>query len=749
MKESLNDISPTGGRKPLDLAALFHRVRAYAIHHHAAHPLRDFTRAHVLRDRLDVSRQKFVKISALGNQTTEDIHTNQKPPEFSWGTVVRGFLGKPLRTRRTYAPVIEAIRPFDKPLPLHSLDVRPLTRIASSGIYGDITQFPVSTGVKIRRSIRRNARWVVRTVALTVVVGYACLLGLMGIRGYVEYTTLSAYQELQSLRDISDIGHLKTTIDSIHQKLFVVDMLFTPFGVLADNSIIAIPEVDKARRVIHGGYEVSRILSLAFGIYGDLMHDLYGENWFGKTFQVGDIETHNLAITDLLIREKPTLDEIRTRLHSAIADYSSVGTLGNDTIDQKMEKFLGEAVAIEQAYDYGLDHFDVLLALLGDTKPQRYVILNQNRDELRVGGGFPGTAITVEVYKGRVTRYAQNDIYDFDWKLYPYHEDPPEGINAITTNFGLRDANYYPEFDQTFNKVNFFYEKAGGGTIDTLVGINQGIIVDFLKKYGPIALPKYGLTIDDKNFSVIISTLVESKIVPYTQTAVNNFISPKAVLFDFMEAFKERLIERRDLSGYLGIIENNLQSNEILVVSRTPTVRSYLKNLGILELWRRDPGNWAYPVFTSLSGNKSDRYMDRTFEVHSRQVDPCTVENVFTLDSRHTFSDKDAAVVRNLLGDFSVPKKQQDEILRIEGNGDNRHYVRILVPPNARLTGALGSDIGIDYASGATTFSFYTAVPVGGESRVTFTYQVSPKNCEGTFRMYKQPGLVNFRVVSD
>ena len=70
-------------------------------------------------------------------------------------------------------------------------------------------------------------------------------------------------------------------------------------------------------------------------------------------------------------------------------------------------------------------------------------------------------------------KYDKKDVYFYDWHLYPYKELPPEGLNRISENYGLRDANYYPEFSKSLEKINFFYEKAGGGSIDTLIAINQ------------------------------------------------------------------------------------------------------------------------------------------------------------------------------------------------------------------------------------------------------------------------------------
>lgn len=64
-----------------------------------------------------------------------------------------------------------------------------------------------------------------------------------------------------------------------------------------------------------------------------------------------------------------------------------------------------------------LKHEDIWYTILGREKPTRILLLNQNSDELRAGGGFPGTAFIIEFDKGKMTRFQFYDIYALDWNL--------------------------------------------------------------------------------------------------------------------------------------------------------------------------------------------------------------------------------------------------------------------------------------------------------------------------------------------
>ncbi len=151
-----------------------------------------------------------------------------------------------------------------------------------------------------------------------------------------------------------------------------------------------------------------------------------------------------------------------------------------------------------------------------------------------------------------------------------------------------------------------------------MVAINQGIIIELLKKYGPVKMDDYGLTIDHTNFSRVVSTLVEARVFPYKKLDTGHtYQSPKEFLFRFMEVFAKQLAEKRDIFGYLRILVDNFQRHEILIASKNTETQAFLEQLGTKEAWQSNQGNFVYPIFTSLSANKSDRYMKRILTVRA------------------------------------------------------------------------------------------------------------------------------------
>lgn len=123
-----------------------------------------------------------------------------------------------------------------------------------------------------------------------------------------------------------------------------------------------------------------------------------------------------------------------------------------------------------------------VLALLGADTPERYIVFNQNRDEIRANGGFPGSIITFTLFRGNILDFRTDDVYYYDWNLYPFKELPPPGLALISGNYGLRDVNYYGDFHETLEKANTFIERSGDPTVTVGIALHQGLVEDVLEK---------------------------------------------------------------------------------------------------------------------------------------------------------------------------------------------------------------------------------------------------------------------------
>ena len=377
--------------------------------------------------------------------------------------------------------------------------------------------------------------------------------------------------------------------------------------------------------------------------------------------------------------------------------------------------------------------------MLGHDEPERYLILNQNRDELRANGGFPGSVITFTLYKGNILDYRSDDVYYYDWNLYPYKEVPPPGLALLSNNYGLRDVNYYPDFRQTLEKANDFIERSGDATITTGIAIHQGIVENILEKIGPVTLSGVSIPFTSENFSVLMSTLVEARH--------GEQITAKDSLFRFIQAFARRIQETRSYDTMFDVLEQSVRDGEIIFASRNESTDAFLMQYRKKNPWEISgisQKNWVYPVMTSVSGNKSDRFITRKYTADTTVLPNCTHENKVTLSHKHTYTAQDESMVRNYLDLIGITDKTaREKMIFIQGKGKNRAFIRLFTPPGSTLTGAT---VGINSTTTdtATEFSFFLDTDVGAESSKTLRYTVHIPECrDATSRVewYRQPGI--------
>lgn len=124
-----------------------------------------------------------------------------------------------------------------------------------------------------------------------------------------------------------------------------------------------------------------------------------------------------------------------------------------------------------------------------------------------------GSMALVEIFRGRIQLFQTKDVYAIEWDLKSadYERLPaPKGINELTENFGLRDANYYANLKDSSNAINFFMQEAGI-ELDGIAYINQNSLIHLLEAVGSVYFPELETEINAENFSRVMSLMVESK----------------------------------------------------------------------------------------------------------------------------------------------------------------------------------------------------------------------------------------------
>ena len=101
------------------------------------------------------------------------------------------------------------------------------------------------------------------------------------------------------------------------------------------------------------------------------------------------------------------------------------------------------------------------------------------------------------------------------------------------------------------------------------------------------------------------------------------------------------------------LIASHVYNGEFIAGSARGDIQSALDSLGIFDRWQGEIGDWVYPIFTSISRNKSDRLMERTFEIN--HTDVCA--RTLTLRQKHWFDLIEAARIKSLAYELGLEEK--------------------------------------------------------------------------------------------
>ncbi|MBC7498070.1 DUF4012 domain-containing protein [Candidatus Gracilibacteria bacterium] len=675
---------------------------------------------------IDLREDAKIRINRFHTTETLDLAIPEVVDPTRWEAGLLDMVSRP----RT----LDIVDPFS--IPYGALDVR-RDPILSTTTYPDLYARELPLSLVIRRVLHGAQSWYRhhRKQIGRIVVGL--LVFSIPVLSYVAYALTHGYQTLQDLAGVRTPETIRTMIRSARGDFERASFLFSPF------SWIPIGQIDTVRRSAAGGLTLTRGLDM---IAQALPATLSGST---VTRDIVDPLAYRAAArdisplaslgienpTDWIVANKAILEQAKTELQSAGEIYGGVIPTGERTIRmQKIGKTLSRLATL---LDWSLTNDTQIENMLGHTNPQRYIVFNQNRDEIRANGGFPGSILSFTLYKGNILDYHADDVYYYDWNLYPYKEIPPPGIALLTGSYGLRDVNYYPDFHETLDRANSFIERSGDASVTTAIAIHQGIIEDILDKTGPITLSGVAVSFDSHNFSRLMSTLVENR---YAQVD-----TPKDILFRFGSALLSHIQSKNLSLDILDIMEKNRQDGEILFASRDTEIDTWLAQYQKKLPWQQSSSpNWIYPLWTSVSGNKSDRYIDRTYQATVKKIEGCKYENTITLSTHHTFAKSDTEELRSYFKQFNITdKNEQAKLEFIQGDGKNRAFVRVYVPLGSTLIGA-GSDITVTSSEHATVFSTLIETPVGASTSKSWRYTLDIPACEsytGSVEWTRQPGL--------
>lgn len=294
--------------------------------------------------------------------------------------------------------------------------------------------------------------------------------------------------------------------------------------------------------------------------------------------------------------------------------------------------------------------------LLGREVPVNYLLLFQNYNEIRPTGGFIGSYGLVQFQEGKMTKLFFDDIYNPDGQMME-KITPPYPISMMTKTWEMRDSNWDPDFPTTAINAMGMFEKEGGFTVDGVLAFTPEVVNRFLALTGPVEMPAYGVTLDEKNFTAEIQRKVELEYDP-----VEN--KPKKILGDLLPVLMDRLanLPEEHKEKFWQTMLDLLTEKHILAYSFNPDIEKLIIDVGWGgEVKKLGPNeDYLNLVHANIGGRKSDLFIKEA------------VKHAVTIDGNGDYI-VDLEITRKNIEDWTWP------------NYSNYDYLRVYVPEGSEL----------------------------------------------------------------
>ncbi len=302
---------------------------------------------------------------------------------------------------------------------------------------------------------------------------------------------------------------------------------------------------------------------------------------------------------------------------------------------------------------------------IGSSTLRRYLVLFQNNSELRPTGGFIGSYALVDVMNGQLKKVEIPPGGPYDLRA-GFHErlNPPQPLRLVASRWEFQDANWWADFPTSARKLLWFYEKAGGPTVDGVIAINASLLPRLLSFSSPLELKQYGKTLDQGNALDELQRAVE---VEYDR-ADNK---PKQIIADAFPLLLASLsnVKPESIPLILSTLIDALSRREIQLYFRNEEYQSLAQQFDITGEMKNFSPDYSMIVSTNIGGAKTDAVIDTDVSRELRVESDGSIIVSLTLQRSH----------RGLRGDMFTGVQHND-------------YVRFYTPVGSQLISAVGFD---------------------------------------------------------
>jgi hypothetical protein len=338
-----------------------------------------------------------------------------------------------------------------------------------------------------------------------------------------------------------------------------------------------------------------------------------------------------LSVTDRLAVMVAYTEEALPEMKRAAsaAEHVDLEVIPEET-REKVARMVRLVPVLAQSFEEVIVHADALGAILGGQDKRRYMVVFQNNTELRPTGGFMGSFAEVAFEDGAIEEMIipGGGTYDVQGQLRAFVAAPGP-LQLLRPRWEFQDANWFPDFPTSARKMLWFYQSAGGPSVDGVLAINASVLEKMLTVVGPLTLAD-GTELNAENVLFELQKEVE---IDYDK-AQN---APKAAVGELTELIFKKLetADAQTLMKVASAFVDALNTKDMQVYFSDNTMQATMKELGWTGEVRATADDYLMVVNTNVGGGKTDAVIARDVTVDAYIAEDGTIENTVTITQTH------------------------------------------------------------------------------------------------------------------
>lgn len=333
---------------------------------------------------------------------------------------------------------------------------------------------------------------------------------------------------------------------------------------------------------------------------------------------------------------------ITNHLRAALPNYESaidhLRTIEPDSLPVEYQSSYDEYTrlfsAIVSDFKKIVQMSDAAHEIFGGKGLRRYLVVFQNESELRPTGGFAGSFAVMTVKDGQLESFkvSPGGSYDLQGQL-DVTVEPPAPLLLLNKRWEFQDANWFPHFPASAEKMLWFYQHSRNQTADGVITINSSVLERLLAIIGPITDNNRNLTITADNAINTIQEVVENG----PEKKINK---PKQIIADLADQFLVSFKNLRpgDILPIIATAKDALEKKEIQLYVTDWRAEKTINDFGFggSLITTQPEQDYLHVVNTNIQGQKTDSNIKQHIAHQAEIMPDGTIQNTVVITREHT-----------------------------------------------------------------------------------------------------------------